>query len=204
MTTNPATPQAALSELLEGNERFIAGRPTLGDITHDHEELARGQSPFAAVLRCADSRVSPEIIFDQSLGRLFVCAVAGNLPTPEVIASLEYAVSVLGSKLILVMGHSSCGAVEAAARHREDTESLPGSIATLVEQIIASCPPGLDPDDPGELLDAVKNNADESARLLQERSPLIARAVSEGSLEVVAGVQDLATGRFRVTSPRKA
>src|SRR6516225_3526439 len=130
---SPLTPDAALAELVAGNKRFAGGK----GIAHQHdlailrERTVEKQEPFAAVLACADSRVPVELIFDQSIGEIFVTRVAGNLVTPEIIASLEYAVAVLGVKVILVMGHSGCGAVKATIQGKE----VPGQISTLFPHI---------------------------------------------------------------------
>src|ERR1700692_1478051 len=127
LSTQPAfaqsnlTPEAALKALLDGNERFASGRLTsFGEdlkILRDH--TVDKQEPFAAVLSCADSRVPVEIIFDQTIGHIFVTRVAGNVVTPEIIGSLEYGAAVLGTKVILVLGHAGCGAVKAAIQGKE-------------------------------------------------------------------------------------
>ncbi|MDP6542219.1 MAG: carbonic anhydrase, partial [Phycisphaerales bacterium] len=106
--------ETPLDKLLAGNERFVAGVSSSTNPLELRASLAGGQSPFAAVLCCADSRIAPEIVFDQALGELFVCRVAGNVPTPEIIESLEYAVWQLSVSLVVVAGHSDCGAVTAA------------------------------------------------------------------------------------------
>ena len=110
-------PKDALQRLIDGNSRFVSGQTTSHNAAIDRATMSEGQAPFAVVLRCADSRVSPEIVFDQPLGNLFVCAVAGNVPTPEIVESLEYAVGQLSSPLIVVMGHTNCGAVAHATAH---------------------------------------------------------------------------------------
>src|SRR6266403_468972 len=120
------TPDAALQELLAENERFAANQLT--SVEHDLEVLkahtADKQEPFAAVLACADSRVPVELVFDQTIGHIFVTRIAGNMVTPEIIASLEYGVAVLGVKVLLVLGHTSCGAVRGAM----NTDAVPGQI----------------------------------------------------------------------------
>jgi carbonic anhydrase len=123
------TGEAAIRELLAGNERYMAGTITSfpEDLKILKEKTVLKQEPFAAVLSCADSRVPVEILFDQTIGHLFVTRVAGNVVTPEIMASLEYGVAVLGVKAILVMGHSNCGAVAAAIAAKE----VPGQISVL-------------------------------------------------------------------------
>jgi carbonic anhydrase len=144
------------------------------------------QQPFAALLSCADSRVPVEIIFDQSIGKLFVTRVAGNIATSEIIASLEYGAAVLGTKVILVLGHAGCGAVKAAIQ----AQAVPGQISALF--------PHLQPavDQAGsDLAAATKANVTIQAGLLGKASPVLAPMVKEGKLKIVAGYYDLATGK---------
>ena len=133
---NHMTPDQALEVLLDGNQRFVDSTQQHNNHAAARTRTVDGQSPFAGIVRCADSRVAPELVFDQSLGELFVCAVAGNLPTTEVIASLEYTVAMLKTPLIVIMGHSSCGAVDATLAHEEDVSALPGHLAELASQIL--------------------------------------------------------------------
>jgi carbonic anhydrase len=111
---NVLSPDASLKRLLEGNSRYVKGVMLRQDFKPEREALAGGQNPYAAVLSCADSRIAPGYAFDSGRGDLFVCRVAGNFASDETIASLEYAVAVLGTPLILVLGHDTCGAVDAA------------------------------------------------------------------------------------------
>jgi carbonic anhydrase len=200
MADTPGTPNEAIAALVAGNTRYINEKTELSNPAKARKALAAGQAPFAAILRCADSRVAPEIVFDQPLGELFVCAVAGNIPTMEIIASLEYGVAVLGTKVIVIMGHSSCGAVETAIKMRKDTSALPGSLPELIDQIIIPCTVNSDPSDPKAMPRAVECNANRGVESLMKRSSVIADAVKKGDLKVIAGVQDLATGRFSITS----
>src|SRR5262249_714557 len=109
---NVLTPDAALKRLMAGNERYVEGVARRHDLKHERGALAGGQNPFAAILSCADSRIAPEYAFDSGRGDLFVCRVAGNFANADMIASLEYAVAVLNTPLILVLGHDACGAVD--------------------------------------------------------------------------------------------
>jgi carbonic anhydrase len=195
---SPATPQAAIDALLAGNARYVAGKAVSHNPPAARSGLAEGQAPFAGIIRCADSRVAPEIVFDQALGELFVCAVAGNIPTPEIIASLEYGVAVLGTKIIVVMGHSSCGAVGAALEHRDDTSGLPGSLPMLIDQIVSPCALSVDLNDPNALDIAIACNAHQGIGELIKRSPVIKEAVAKGDLKIIAGVQNLKTGKFSI------
>ena len=187
MGQSPLSPDAAIRELMAGNERFATGKLTSFD--HDLAILKEGtvekQEPFAAVLSCADSRVPVELIFDQSIGHLFVTRVAGNMVTPEIIGSLEYGVAVLGVKALLVLGHAKCGAVSAAMKGQE----VPGQISVLYQHMMPAIK-GI-PD----VLAAVKANAAFQARLLGESSTVIAKAMKDGTVKVVAGCYDLGSGR---------
>jgi carbonic anhydrase len=182
------TGEAAMRELMAGNERFVAGQITSfpEDLKILKEKTVAKQEPFAAVLSCADSRVPVEIIFDQSIGHLFVNRVAGNLVTPELIASLEYGVAVLGVKAILVLGHSNCGAISAAIA----AKAVPGQISVLYQHMIPAIAGAK-----GDMPLAVKMNAAYQAKLLAESSTVIAKAIKENGVKVGSGVYDLGTGK---------
>lgn len=182
------TGEAAMRELMAGNERFVAGKITSfpEDLKILKEKTVTKQEPFAAVLSCADSRVPVEIIFDQSIGHLFVARVAGNMVTPELIGSLEYGVAVLGVKAILVLGHANCGAISAAIA----AKAVPGQISVLYQHLI----PGI-AGAKGDVPLAVKMNAAYQAKLLAESSTVIAKAMKENGVKVGSGVYDLGSGR---------
>src|ERR1700730_7537021 len=129
---NVLPPDAALDRLMQGNLRYVGGVSLRHDFKHEREALAKGQNPFAAVLSCADSRIAPEYCFDTARGDVFVCRVAGNFASDVMIARLEYAVQVLNPLLIMLLGHESCGAVEAAIKSDTDGVSLPGPLPELV------------------------------------------------------------------------
>lgn len=180
-------PDGALKDLMDGNRRFVSGQTT----AHEHDvnilkqHLEEKQEPYAAVLSCADSRVPVEIIFDQTIGHLFVTRVAGNIITPEIIGSLEYGVAVLGTKVILVLGHSNCGAVKAAIGGK----SVPGQISVLYPHIQPAV------DQAGHDSQAVtKANAQMQAKLLSQASTVVAEKIKEGQLKVVAGYYDIGSG----------
>jgi carbonic anhydrase len=183
------SPEAALDKLMAGNQRFVKHTLRHPDQTEIRVlEVAQAQHPFATILSCADSRVPGEIIFDQGLGDVFDVRVAGNVVTPEVLGSLEYAVVLLETPLLMVLGHERCGAVTAAAA----AEALPGDISTFVNAIL----PAVDQvkGEPGDLIDnAVTANVKYQLRQLQ-RSPLIAERLQSGQLKVVGGRYDLDTG----------
>jgi carbonic anhydrase len=185
------TPDAALKELMAGNERFAANQLT--SVEHDlvvlKERTADKQEPFAAVLACADSRVPVELIFDQTIGHIFVTRIAGNMVTPEIIASLEYGVAVLGVKVLLVLGHTSCGAVKAAMK----TDTVPGQISVLYKHLR----PAVEKSG-GNLDQAIALNAEHQAELLRTSSTVVKDALKGGKLKVESGVYDLATGKVSV------
>jgi carbonic anhydrase len=186
-------PDAALEELIAGNKRFTAGRLTAHE--HDLEILKQNtiekQEPFAAVLSCADSRVPVELVFDQSIGHVFVTRVAGNVITPEIIASLEYGAAVLGTRVIVVMGHASCGAVQATIQGKE----VPGQISALYPHIRPAV------DQAGSSLeDATRANARIQATLLRQSSTVISSLAKENKLKVVPAYYDIANGNVSILS----
>lgn len=195
----------ALRRLKEGNKRFVEetvapqARPRL----HEPATLAQGQSPFAIVLACSDSRVPVEIVFDQGLGDLFVIRVAGHVPGPPVIGSIEFAAQQFGSPLLVVLGHSNCGAVQATLDHVEQPAndasphlmSVVNAILPAVRPLIAAEPP-LKRD---ALIDeAVRNNVREAATAVCAESSVITRLVNEGNLLVVGAEYCLETGNVDV------
>jgi len=185
-------PEAALNELIAGNERFASDRLT--SVEHDlkilKERTVEKQEPFAAVLSCADSRVPVELIFDQTIGHLFVTRLAGNIVTPEIIASLEYGVAVLGVKVLLVLGHTNCGAVKAAMK----ADAVPGQISTLYPALRRAVEQS-----GGSLDQAITQNAKLQAELLRTSSTVIRDAVKAEKLKVHSGVYDLASGKVALS-----
>jgi carbonic anhydrase len=184
----PETPELALNLLVEGNQRFVAQnlvsfREDL-DILKAHSE--EHQEPFAGVLSCADSRVPVELAFDQSIGHLFVVRVAGNVATPDTIASLEYGGAVLGIKAILVLGHTNCGAVKATMAGK----AVPGQISTLYQYIHPAIA-GAN----GDLTTASRQNAMLQASVLRETSPVLAELVKQNKLAIRAAMYDVGSGK---------
>lgn len=185
------SPDAALQELIDGNQRFKSGNLTAceKDLAILRQKTAEGQEPFAAVLTCADSRMPIELIFDQTIGHIFVTRVAGNVISPEIIASHEFGAAVLGTKVILVLGHSGCGAVKATISGAE----VPGQISALFPRIRPAV------DQAGtDLVAATKANAKIQAALLRQGSTVISAMSKEGKVKVVAGYYDLATGSVTI------
>jgi carbonic anhydrase len=192
----PVHPQAAVNNLLAGNQRFVQGKrlnPRQSKLRL--QETAVAQYPFAAILGCADSRVPAEIVFDQGLGDLFVVRVAGNVASQEAIGSLEYSTSVLGTQLILVLGHGNCGAVKAAV----EDKPLPGRIGVFVEQIKPAVE--IARNKAGNLQEsAIIANVKYQAQRLEESSIILRNLVRDGKLKIVGGFYDLATGKVTMFS----
>lgn len=185
----PITPEMALKTLMAGNTRFVQEKKIRGNQSQARlTEVAQGQNPFAAILGCADSRVPAEIVFDQGLGDLFVCRLAGNIATPQAIGSLEFGAQVLGTKLIMVLGHERCGAVEAAIAGGE----LPGQIGTVIEDIDIGTVPKQS-NTPDSLSQAIKANVSHQVNILKQ-SPLLAALIAQGNLEIVGAYYNLNSG----------
>ncbi len=187
----PLDPDAALKRLMDGNQRFVQQNGTHPDQSKARiKEVAQAQHPFAALLCCADSRVPPEILFDEGIGDLFDIRVAGNIVTDEVLGSLEYAVGILNTPLIMVLGHERCGAVTAAVQG----EPLPGHIGSFVKAIkpVLSKTKGEASDDPVDK--AVIANVQYQVQKLKQNSTILSQRLSEGKLKIVGGRYDLDTG----------
>lgn len=183
------TPAQALEEVMAGNARFVAGRPIAHqrDLAIIKARAAEGQWPIVGVLSCADSRVPVEMVFDEYIGRLFVTRVAGNITTPEIIASLEYGVAVLGLKALIVLGHSQCGAVKAAI----DNPEVPGQISALFPALL----PAVYVSRSRDPMLVTRTNAVIQASTLVHASPVIEARVKQGALKVMAGVYDVGSGK---------
>ncbi|MDX2182862.1 MAG: carbonic anhydrase [Gemmatimonadaceae bacterium] len=183
------TPDEAIQRLVQGNQRFVAGNIQAPNRNMARlKEVAGGQKPFAAFLGCADSRVPIEIVFDQGFGDLFVTRIAGNVADPAIIGSLEFGTLVLGAKVLCVLGHSKCGAVDATIKGQE----VPGQISTLYQHIRRAAKEAK-----GDLDAAVARNVQVQVEILQEASPVLAARIRSGALKVVGGVYDLESGLVR-------
>ena len=200
----PAGPPAGevLKRLLEGNQRFMKGEaasPRRGP--DDFRPLAEGQRPMAVIVGCSDSRVPPELLFDQGVGDLFVVRVAGNVVKgagAPVKGSIEYGVAELGASLVMVLGHSECGAVKAAIKHLEDKDALPGAIEPLVNSIRPAVVKARSMQ--GNLLDnALRANVAIGVETLRGLQPIVAPAVKRGQVKVVGAMYDLRTGSVTLT-----
>lgn len=200
---HPKTPKEALHLLQGGNKRYRASKLQLRDYSPVGERLAQDQKPFAAILTCSDSRISPSLIFDVERGNLFVAKIAGNSIDTGTLGSVEYGVAVLGVKLIMVLGHSDCGAVKSAISVANGTKSFPpskyGAIGPVVDAIVPtvqSIPP-----DQRSVQACTSANASNQAIQLANTDPIVKPAVSAGTLWVVPAVCNVGNGRVKLVSP---
>jgi carbonic anhydrase len=184
-------PAEAVSKLKEGNGRYTTGNlQHPGQTTERRAELAKDQHPFAVILSCSDSRVPPEIVFDQGLGDLFVVRVAGNVIDDHGLGSIEYAVDHLGARLIVVLGHQSCGAVKAAKETIAAKGKAPGHIQSLVTAI----KPVVEATAKDDLETTVKANVKHVVQALRSSTPILKAKVDSGEVQVIGGYYSLDTG----------
>jgi carbonic anhydrase len=189
----------ALAQLQTGNERYVTGRHTHHDYGPERLALVSGQKPFAIILSCSDSRVSPELAFDQSRGRLFVVRVAGNFVDDDGLASIEYGAAELGAPLVMVLGHKNCGAIKAAIEVVTKGATLPGHLPGLVDSLKPAVEKAKS--EPGSLLEnATRENVLLSMQKLQTSSPVLSPLVEQNKLKVVGGIYDLSTGKVNLVS----
>jgi carbonic anhydrase len=198
----PATPSSVpadqgLQMLIEGNQRFVAGNLTsLSTLAQEREQLTTGQSPFAVVVCCSDSRVPPELVFDQTLGQLFVVRTAGQVIDEAARGSIVYGVDFLKAPLLVVLGHSGCGAVDAAIAALAGNP-IPGYAYRFAEGIGPAVQSVLN--EPGDQLDnAIRANIDMGVEQLRTAEPDLAAAVQSGQLTVAGGYYDLASGEVSI------
>lgn len=197
---NAISPDQALERIMAGNGRYVANTPEVQDFSAARAARARAQFPIAAILSCADSRVAPEFIFDQEPGDLFVVRLAGNFVNDDGLASIEYGLRFLGAPLVMVLGHSGCGAIEATIKVVKDNIELPGHLPGLVnalkpgiEAAIAKKPAADD------LLDvAIAENVHYNVNLLKEAKPIVSEKVTAGKAKIVGAVYDIATGKVNL------
>ncbi len=194
------TPLEAIERLKEGNRRFVAGRRRGGAVSpHRRARLADGQAPFAAILGCSDSRVPAELVFDQGLGDLFVVRVAGNVAAPSQVGSVEFAAGMFGIQLVVVLGHSRCGAIEAVLQDIDQPSGSPSAnLRAILDRIRPAVRllPETTPDTDHETLvrHAVRANVRAQVDALARGSEMLGRLVGSGRLMVVGAEYDLVTG----------
>jgi carbonic anhydrase len=191
----------ALAQLREGNERYRSNAPNVRDFSAGRAARALSQAPFAAIVSCADSRVAPELTFDQNPGDLFVCRVAGHVVNTDIVASLEYAVGFLGTKLIFVLGHSKCGAVDASIKVLRQGAELPGHIQDLAIAIAPAVArahkhhPGITPG-AQTLAASVHENVHLQMERIVTRSAVLSEALRDGKIGIAGGIYHLDSGEI--------
>lgn len=192
------TPDAALALLKEGNERFVANKPAAHELLRQVDETAGGQWPFAVILSCIDSRTSAELTFDLGIGDVFSIRIAGNFLNEDILGSMEFACHVAGAKLVVVLGHSHCGAIKGACDGVElgNLTQMLGKIAPAVACVddLGQCGPRSSSND--GFVDAVaRENVQRSVREVTERSEVLAALKDAGKIDVVGGMYDITTGK---------
>ena len=194
---NVVSPDAALALLTAGNKRYVEGVMRRHDFKNEREPLSKGQNPYAAILSCADSRIAPELAFDSARGDLFVCRVAGNFANDDIVASLEYAVAVLKTPLIMVLGHSACGAIASTIESLRDKTTLPGHLPSLVASLSGAVKAS--EGKPGDLLEnAITQNVSDTVQKLKNAAPILNAGVAGAKLRVVGAVYRLADGHVDI------
>ncbi len=184
---------------MKGNKLYVDGVSRRHDFKSEREALVGGQNPYAGILSCADSRIAPEYAFDSARGDLFVCRVAGNFANDDTIASMEYAVAILGTPLIMVLGHDACGAVDATIKSLKDNTTLPGHLPSLVRSLTPAVKAASGR--PGDPLDnAIRQNVTDNVAKLKSATPILNSAVEQGKLKVVGGIYRLRDGRVEMIS----
>ncbi len=191
------SPDQALQMLQDGNARFLSGKSVNCDLLAQVRATASGQAPFAAVVGCIDSRVPPELVFDQQIGDIFAARIAGNFVNTDIIGSLEFATKLAGAKLIVVLGHTECGAIKGAV---DDAKlgNLTATLANIRPSVIKIKPvDGPQTSKNKQLVQAVADqNARDAAAMLSARSQVLRELVSAGQLKIVAAMHDVGTGKI--------
>lgn len=191
---NAIAPEEALKRLKDGNKRYVAQTPVEKDYSAGRAARAQAQYPIAAIVSCADSRVAPELIFDQPPGELFGTRVAGNFVNEDSLASLEYGVKFLGIPLIVVLGHSGCGAISATIKVVQEDAKLPGHLPSLVDALRPAIKAAIAKKPADLVAEATAENVRQNVAHLKVATPIISKLVSDGKVKVVGGVYDIATG----------
>jgi carbonic anhydrase len=188
----------ALHRIMDGNARYLANKTHVRDFAVGRAARVTTHRPVASILSCADARVGPEFVFDQGPGDLFVVRVAGNILEEEGLASLEYAAQFLGAPLIFVLGHSNCGAVDAAIKAVNENATLPGHLPGLIDQVKPAVL-AAQKTQPANLLDAaIVENVRQTIQHVTVAKPLLAELIAGGKVKVAGGVYDIATGKVNL------
>lgn len=195
--SNVMAPEAALKRLMRGNSRYVAGKSNERNFDQTRAALSKGQNPYASILSCADSRVSPELCFDEGRGDLFVNRLAGNYVSPDILASIEYGAAVLNAPLLMVLGHTECGAIKASIKADKENVDFPGHIQTIATSLRGAVKAGLK--DGGDLQTATTlENIKINVAMLKDSTPLLRQLVDSKKLLVVGGLYHLDTGKVEL------
>ncbi|PTM40192.1 carbonic anhydrase [Bosea sp. 124] len=197
-TPTPLSGEAALKRLMAGNARYAANKPNERDFSAGRAARARSQHPFASIVSCADSRLAPELAFDQSAGDLFVVRLAGNFVNEDGLASLEFGAAVLQSPLILVLGHTSCGAIASTIDVVKNGTQLPGHLPSLVNAIKPAVLEAQKAGAANVLEAATEANVRLNVERLKNAAPILAQRIADKKLTVVGGIYELATGKVKL------
>jgi len=192
------TPQTSLTALIEGNERFLNGNQVSRNLNAQVEETSTGQYPFATVLHCIDSRVSAEHIFDQGIGDLFSIRIAGNFVNEDILGSMEFACKLAGTKVLVVLGHTACGAVKGACDH-----ARMGNLTSLINKLEPAVEAVSSPADESERTSAnidfvnavAAKNVEMTIEDIRSKSPILKEMEDNGEIKIVGGMYDIATGK---------
>lgn len=195
---NAISPDAALKRLMEGNARYVSNQLDIKDFSAGRAARAKAQYPIASILSCADSRVAPELMFDQGPGDLFVVRIAGNYLNSDALASLEYGVGVLGTPLVMVLGHSECGAIKAALQEIQSPKPLPGHIWDITDAVRPGIEALAKTGGDNLLERAIDANVEYNVARVASAQPILAEAVAGGRVRVVGGEYELASGKVRL------
>ena len=195
---NVLTPDQALDRLMQGNERYVSGKTEPVNFAKTRAALGGGQNPYACLVSCADSRIGPEYAFDEGRGDLFVTRVAGNFVNTDILASLEYGTAVLGAPLIMVLGHTSCGAIDATVKAVTQNASYPGHIQALTTALSPAVRQSQAAGAKDLVMAATLDNIRLNVLKLKQSNPILAERVSKGQLKVVGGLYHLETGKVEM------
>lgn len=195
------TPDQALERLIEANRRFVAGHRTPFSLLEKRASHEHGQHPYCVVLGCADSRFPPKLAFDAPPGELFIVRVAGNIVNSDGLASIEYATEFLNVPLVVVLGHSDCGAVHAAIEVLENGTQLPGRLPGLIDQITPAVRAAKESGADNLMEASATENVRRSVAALRNSTPVLHRRISNGDVRVVGGMYHLVSGEFIVVDP---
>ncbi len=193
---NVLSPDQALTRLMAGNATYVKSKTLQINVDETRGTLARGQNPYACIVSCADSRISPELAFNEERGDLFVARVAGNFVNTDILASLEYGTAVLGAPLIMVLGHTSCGAIDASVKAYTQNTSFPGHIQALTTALAPAVREASKKAKGKDLLNAATvENVRLNVEMLKESNPILSERVKKGNLKIVGAIYDLPSGR---------